>query len=132
MSIEINYKNTSLKKPSNNLVLFSDDKFSLKPLSKYITDHEFSYINDLLKISDLNKNLFVFELSKKKKIVLISIKKNIKNSDIENLGAEFYGRINYGKNCEYYINTDSIITNQENFIGYFLHGLKLKSYSFNK
>ena len=67
MSIEINYKNTSLKKPSNNLVLFSDDKFSLKPLSKYITDHEFSYINDLLKISDLNKNLFVFELSSKKK-----------------------------------------------------------------
>ncbi|MFL2889066.1 MAG: leucyl aminopeptidase [Candidatus Pelagibacter sp.] len=132
MSIEINYKNTGLKKPSNNLVLFSDDKFSLKLLNKYITDQEFSYISDLLKISDLNKNLFVFELSSKKKIVLISIKKNIKNADIENLGAEFYGRINYGKNCEYYINTDSIITNQENFIGYFLHGLKLKSYSFNK
>ena len=63
MSIEINYKNTSLKKPSNNLVLFSDDKFSLKPLSKYITDHEFSYINNLLKISNLNKNLFVFEIN---------------------------------------------------------------------
>jgi len=132
MSIKINYKNSDLKKPSNNLVLFSDDKFSLKPLKKYITDQEFSYISDLLKTSDLSKNLFVFELSSKKKIVLVSIKKNIKNSDIESLGAEFYGRINYGKNCEYFINSDSIITNQENFIGYFLHGLKLKSYSFNK
>ncbi len=132
MSIKINYKNSDLKKPSNNLVLFSDDKFSLKPLKKYITDQEFSYISDLLKTSDLSKNLFVFELSSKKKIVLVSIKKNTRNSDIENLGAEFFGRINYGKNCEYFINSDSIITNQENFIGYFLHGLKLKSYSFNK
>jgi len=132
MSIKINYKSSDLKKPSNNLVLFSDDKFSLKPLKKYITNQEFSYISDLLKTSDLTKNLFVFELSSKKKIVLVSIKKNTKNSDIENLGAEFYGRINYGKNCEYFINSDSIITNQENFIGYFLHGLKLKSYSFNK
>ena len=35
MSIKINYKNSDLKKPSNNLVLFSDDKFSLKPLKKY-------------------------------------------------------------------------------------------------
>ncbi len=132
MSIKINYKNSDLKKPSNNLVLFSDDKFSLKPLKKYITDQEFSYISDLLKTSDLSKNLFVFELSSKKKIVLVSIKKNSRNSDIENLGAEFFGRINYGKNCEYFINSDSIITNQDNFIGYFLHGLKLKSYSFNK
>ena len=75
MSIKINYKNSDLKKPSNNLVLFSDDKFSLKPLKKYITDQEFSYISDLLKTSDLSKNLFVFELSSKKKIVLVSIKK---------------------------------------------------------
>ena len=132
MPIKINYKNSTSKKPLNNLVLFTDEKFDIKPLKKHISNSEFFYINDLLKTSDLNKNLFVFELSSKKKIVLVSIKKNIKNSDIENLGAEFYGRINYGKNCEYYINTDSIITNQENFIGYFLHGLKLKSYSFNK
>ena len=85
-----------------------------------------------MKTSDLSKNLLVFELSSKKKIVLVSIKKNPRNSDIENLGAEFFGRINYGKNCEYFINSDSIIANQENFIGYFLHGLKLKSYSFDK
>ena len=93
---------------------------------------EFSYINDLLKTSDINKNLLVFELSSKKKIVLVSIKKNIRLSDIENLGAEFYGRINYGKNTNYYINSDSIIGKHKNFIGHFLHGLKLKSYEFDK
>ncbi|MDC0151284.1 leucyl aminopeptidase, partial [Candidatus Pelagibacter sp.] len=93
---------------------------------------EFSYIIDLLKSCDLSKNLFVFELSSKKKIVLVSVKKSIKISDIENLGAEFYGRINYGKNSEYFINSDSIAVNQKDFIGHFLHGLKLKSYEFKK
>jgi leucyl aminopeptidase len=132
MSIKINYSNKANAKSSANLVLFVDEKFNINPLKKHISGTEFSYINDLLKTSDLNKNLFVFELSSKKKIVLVSIKKNIKTSDIENLGAELYGRINYGKNSQYFINSDSIIDKHENFIGYFLHGLKLKSYEFNK
>jgi len=76
--------------------------------------------------------LFVFELSSKKKIVLVSIKKNIKNFDIENLGAELYGRVNYGKSSEYSLNSNTIISKYKNFIGYFLHGFKLKSYEFNK
>tara|TARA_B100001057_G_scaffold157300_1_gene157855 strand:- start:1237 stop:2637 length:1401 start_codon:yes stop_codon:yes gene_type:complete len=113
-------------------VLFVDEKFNLNPVKKHISDLEFSYINDLLKSSDLNKNLFVFEITSKKKIVLVSIKKNIKLSDIEYLGAEFYGRINSGKNTEYYLNSDGITVKNEDFLGHFLHGLKLKSYEFNK
>ena len=68
----------------------------------------------------------------KKKIVLISIKNHFKISDVENLGAEFYGRINYGKNTEYFIISDSVTSKQNNFLGHFLHGLKLKSYEFKK
>ena len=78
--------------------------------------------------SDLNKNLFVFEITSKKKIVLVSIKKNVNLSDMESLGAEFYGRINYKTNAEYYLNLDSTTLKNESFIGHFLHGLKLKSY----
>ena len=65
-------------------------------------------------------------------MILISIKKDLKSSDIENLGAEFYVRIDQNKKEDYYINTDSLNIRYENFIGYFLHGLKLKSYKFNK
>ena len=132
MTIKINYLKKKPSKLSGNLVLFVDEKFSLNGVKKHLSNLEFSYINDLLKISDLKKNLFVFELTSKKKILLFSIKKDLKNFDIENLGAEFYGRINYGKNSEYIINSDSVIGKHENFIGYFLHGLKLKSYKFNK
>ena len=89
MSIKLNYsKQTSNK--SSNLVLFCDEKYNINSLKKYLSNKEFSYIYDLLKTADLKKNLFVFEVSSKKKIVLVSIKKNLKNSNIENLGAELY------------------------------------------
>jgi leucyl aminopeptidase len=132
MSIKINYSKKTAGKSTSNLVLFSDEKFNISNLKRYISNSEFSYVNDLLKSSDLKKSMFVFEVNSKKKIVLISIKKELKSFDVENLGAEFYGLINYGKSTEYFINTDSVTSNHKNFIGYFLHGLKLKSYEFNK
>ena len=132
MAIKINYYKKTISNSSANLVLFCNEKFNIISLKKYLSNSEFSYINDLLKISDLKKHLLVFELNSKKKIVLISIKNNLKISDVESLGAEFYGRVNYGKNSDYFINSDSIISKLDNFLSHFLHGLKLKSYKFNK
>ena len=132
MSIKINYSNKPISKSSANLVFFTDEKFNIGNLKKYISSNEFSYTDDLLKESDLKKNMFIFEVNSKKKIVLISIKKDLRSFDIENLGSEFYGRVNYGKNSEYFINSESISSKYENFMCHFLHGLKLKSYEFNK
>jgi len=132
MSIKINYSNKTISKSSANLVLFTDEKFNISNLKKNISNTEFAYIKDLLKTSDLKKSIFVFEINSKKKIILISIKKEIKNFDIENLGAQFYSYINYGKNSEYFVYSESLTSKHENLIGYFLHGLKLKSYEFNK
>ena len=132
MPVKINYSKQSDKSSTINQVLFSDEKFNTKNLRKYLLNSELNYISDLLKTSDLKKNLLVFEVNSKKKIVIVSIKKNLKTSEIENLGAEFYARVNYGKNSEYLIITDSIIRKNKNFLGHFLHGVKLKSYDFNK
>ena len=132
MSIKISFKKSILGKTTSNLVLFVDEKFNTKLIKKYISNSEFSYISDLLKTNDLKKKLLIFELSSKKKVVLISIKKNIENYDIENLGADFYGLISNAKSNEYFINSDSINSINKNFIGHFLHGLKLKSYNFGK
>ena len=131
MSIQINYINNDLKKNITNLIIFTDEKFSIGNLKKYTSNAEFSYINDLLKTSDLKKDLLVFKINSKKKIILISIKKNLETSDIENLGANFYTYINYDKKSDFVVSSDSIKSNIDNFIGYFLHGLKLKSYEFN-
>ena len=132
MSIEISYSKKTISRTSANLILFTNDKFNTTNLKSHLSGPDFAYINDILKTSDLKKNLFVFEVSSKKKIILVSIKNNIKTSDIENLGAELFGRINFGKNSNYFVNSDSVFGKHDNFLGHFLHGLKLKSYEFNK
>jgi len=131
MSIQINYKGFKIKKKSNNLVLFVDEKFNINGLKKHILDTEFSYISDLLKTNDLKKDLLFFEINSKKTIFLVAIKKDIKISEIENLGAKFHSFINYDKKNEYFVDSNTINNNIKNFVGYFLHGLKLKSYEFN-
>ena len=125
MSIQINYKNNSEKKSLANLVLFADEKFNINGLKKYLSNSEFSYIFDLLKNSDLKKDLLFFEINSKKTIFLVSIKKDLKISDIENLGAKFHSYINYDKKNDYFVNSETINSKIENFVGYFLHGLKL-------
>jgi len=131
MALQINYKTNSSKKISSNLVLFVDEKFNINGLKKNISSSELSYISDLLKNSDLKKDLLVFKINSKKTIFLVSIKKDIKTSDIENLGAKFHGYLNYNKKSEYFVNADTVNSKIKNFAGYFLHGIKLKSYEFN-
>jgi leucyl aminopeptidase len=114
MSIKINYKNNILKKSSKNLILFVGEGFDISSLKKYLSNIEFSYINDLLKNSNLKKDILFFEINSQKKIFLVSIKKNLKNSEIENLGAKFHGYVNYDKNNDYSINSDTINDKKEN------------------
>ena len=132
MTVQINYKSPSSKIKATNLVLFVDEKFNIKGLKKHISTYEFSYISDLLKSNDLKKDLLFFEINSKKSLFLVSIKKDLKTSEAENLGAKFHKHISYDKKNSYLINLDTVDTKIENFAGHFLHGLKLKSYEFNK
>ena len=132
MSIKLNYLKKFISKPTGNMVLFSDEKFKTNELKKYLSNSEFSYINDLLKSIDFKKNLYVFELTSKRNIILVSIKKDLKISDIEKLGAEFFGRVNHGVNKDYFLISDTIKNKNNNFLCHFLHGAKLKSYVFKK
>jgi leucyl aminopeptidase len=131
MTVQIIYKNSNPKINLTNLVLFVDENFNLSDINKYISSSEFSYISDLLKNSDLKKDLLVFEINSKKTIYLVSVKKDTKVFDIENLGAKFHGYINYDKKKAYFVNSDTASSKIKNFVGHFLHGIKLKSYEFN-
>ena len=132
MTITINYKNNVPKKESFNQVLFVDEKFNISSLKKYVSSMEYSYIFDLLKTKDLKKKIISFDINSRKKIVLVSLKKNLTSSNVENLGAKFYNLLKDIKQTEYCINSDTISGQLKNVVGYFLHGLKLKSYSFEK
>ena len=132
MSVKINYSKKINTKSSQNLVLFTNEKFGISGFKKYLRDNEILYINDILKTSDLKKKLLVFDISSRKKIVLVSIKNNLKVSDIENLGADFFERAKQYKQNEFSLISDSVLAKHEDFLGHFLHGLKLKSYEFKK
>ncbi len=132
MSVKINYKNSLPKINSSNLVLFTDENFNISSLKKYISHSEQSYISDLLKTKDVKKKIQFFDINSKRKIILISLKKNLKSSDLENLGASFYDQFKNFKQNQYHLVSDTSPNHLRNASGYFLHGLKLKSYSFEK
>ena len=132
MSIKVKYTNKSAAKPTSNIVLFCGGEYKINYLNKYLSKTEFNYISDLLKTSDLKKSFLTFNINSKKKIILISLKKDAKLFDVENIGAEFYKSINYGKSTEYFIISDSVESKLDNFLIHFIHGLKLKSYEFKK
>jgi len=132
MSVHINYNSNYSKRNSENLVLFVDDLLSISSLEKLISTKEYSYISDLVSISDKKKKIVTFSINSKKKIILITKGKEITNSEAESLGAKFYDHFKNTKQENFKINTDTISNKSKNFIGYFLHGMKLKSYNFQK
>ena len=133
MSVNINYSKKLKNEKASNLILFTNEKFNINSLKKNISNSEIAYVSDLLKTNDTKKNLLTFEINSKKRIVLISIKSNLKISEIENLGAKFFSNTKQEKNnSEYFLISDTIAGGHNNFLGHFLHGVKLKSYEFNK
>ena len=131
MSVTINYKKNSKKKTSN-LVLFVNENFKISNLKKYLSGSEYSFISDLLIITNKEKEIVSYDISSKKKIILVVLKKKMTSSAAENLGAKFYESFKNFKQNHVNLNSDSAQNTLRNFIGHFLHGLKLKSYTFNK
>ncbi len=132
MSIVISYKKKSSSTKLDNLLFFVDEKYNLSSLKKYFIKSEFSFMEDILKSRNLSKRIMSIDLSSKKKILLISIKSNTSTSQIENLGAECFNYLKDFKQKEYQINSEVMPVKLKNVVGYFLHGLKLKSYVFEK
>ena len=132
MNVQINYNSSSSKKNLKNKLFFVDQSLKIQLLKKFINNKEYLYVSDLLKNTDNKKNITLFEFSSNQSIILIKIKKNIKNFEIENLGGEFFNFIKGLNKKDFIINSDSISLKIKSLIGYFLHGVKLKSYKFEK
>ena len=132
MNIKIIFKSQVSAKSNRNLLLFVDERFNITGLKKHIPNSEYSYISDLLNKKDTKKKIITFDISSTKKIILVSIKKNFTESDAENLGAKCYDILNELKETQYIVNSDTIPNGYKNITGFFLHGIKLKSYKFEK
>ena len=131
MTIKINYKSGKI---SQNSIIFVNEKFNVSSLKKSLKSSEYNQILDLIKSKNLKKKILIFELNSKKKIFLVSVNKNILNSDAVNLGAKLYDVIKEFNSKEYDLNTNTLgnIASATDIVGNFLHGVILKSYSFEK
>jgi len=131
MIININYNKAISNKLISNYALFSRENYNINFLKNYFSDLEITSIKEIIKNINLKKNIISFNLNSKKKIFLINIKKNINNYEIENLGAEFCEFIKDLSIKNLFIGAQTLEKENKNFISYFLHGLKLRSYEFN-
>jgi leucyl aminopeptidase len=132
MSVQISYNKNLSSKSSVNKVLFIDEKYKILSLKKYLSSKELNCVSDLLRSKDIKKPILNFDISSKVKIILVSIKSDIKSSELENLGAKFYDIFKASVINNFNVNSDTAPKNKTYVVGYFLHGLKLKSYRFEK
>ena len=91
MSVQVIYKNKAKLSSPGVIALFGNEKFQIKNLKSSFSKIEASYIEKISKNKNNTKeNIISFNLNDKTTIILISIKKNLKGSDVEALGAQFY------------------------------------------
>ena len=72
------------------------------------------------------KKIISYDISSKKRIILVSLKKYITNSDVENLGASFYDKFKNNKINEFNLNSDTLSTQQKFSFIHKISGSKLK------
>jgi len=133
MTIKIEYKKKIDFTNVPLLVLFVTDNFKLKNIERLFNNTELEYIKDIIKKTNTQKNIISFNLNSKRKIILANIDDNISISNAQSFGAELldYLKKNNFTDVNLYWN-ESAGNVKDNFIHHFLHGLRLKSYEFNK
>ena len=94
MSVQVVYKNKAKSGNLGVIALFADEKFRIKNTNGFLSKNETSYIERILKNKKNTKeNIVFFNINEKTTVILISLKKDLKSFDVENLGAVFYNFI---------------------------------------
>ena len=132
MGVQVSYNKKLSLKNAINKVLFIDENYKILRLKSFLSSREYNVVSDLLKSKDHKDKILSFDINSKVKIILVSLKNNFTNSDLENLGAKFYDIFKSSKVKVFQINSNTTPKNKDSVVGYFLHGLILKSYKFEK
>ena len=127
-------KLTNISKLSGCIAFFTNEKSEITHLKKYLSSSEHKNLNVLLKNKNKKKkDLLSFDLNPNQKIILISLKKNQKANEIEKCGAKLTDFLNNDGAGNVYVISDTISVNSKSDAIYeFLHGMRLKSYSFDR
>ena len=133
MSVQVVYKNKGKSSNSGVIALFANEVFQVKDPLRFMSGNESSFVQKILKNKKNNKDKIIsFNISEKTTVIVIAVKKDLNDHGIENLGASFFNFVKKNSLKEISIVSDSLNSKAGvDFIGSFIHGLKLKSYEFN-
>ena len=136
MSIKISIKKNFNDKLVKNLVLFCDEKYKIFGLSQLSINNQKKIINQSVLSNNLKDKKFLsFNINPNQKIILIKIKNKFNQTDIEKIGAKFFNFIKSNSILSSVFFEQNIFDlSQKNkyFLDDFLHGVRLKSYLFDK
>ena len=124
-------KSANLNNLSGCIIFFANSKFEIKNIKSLLSSLQNNLIKKNLKNNNKKKEIFSFDISHSQKIIIYSIKNN--KSSFEKNGAkllEFFKNQNLAK---IHIFGDTIEnSNNIKCLHELIHGMKLKSYSFDK
>ena len=90
MTIQVVYKNKDKSGNQDVIAVFADEKFQIKNTSDFFSKNETSSLERILKNKKNTKEKIIsFNINEKTTVILISLKKDLKSFDVENLGAVF-------------------------------------------
>ena len=124
-------KSAKLDNLSGSIIFFANEKSEIKNINKILNQTQYNLFKKNLKNNKKKKEIFSFDISYNQKIIIFSLKKN--ENSYEKAGArlfEFFKNENLNK-----INIfgDTIEnSNKIKCLHELAHGIKLKSYSFDK
>ncbi len=136
MSIKISFKKNIANKYIKNYVLFTGEDFKINSLNKLFSQKDSNFVVKAIKSSvTKNNDILIFNFNSQQKIILIKLKNNQSTLDNEKKGAKFFNFIKQNSLQQLtFLEANIKNTNSSNkfFLEEFLHGLELKSYTFNR
>ena len=124
-------KFVKLNKLSGAIIFFANEKFEIKNINNFLSTSQKDLFNKNQKKNSKKKNIFTFDLNHNQKIIIFSVKK--KNNSFEKNGAQIYEFLKKESLFNIHIFAETIESvNKSNSLHELVHGMRLKSYSFDK
>ena len=124
-------KFVKLNKLSGAIIFFANEKFEIKNINNFLSTSQKDLFNKNQKKNSKKKNIFTFDLNHNQKIIVFSVKK--KNNSFEKNGAQIYEFLKKESLFNIHIFAETIESvNKSNSLHELVHGMRLKSYSFDK
>ncbi len=132
MIIKEKYTNSAkLNTLSGTIIFFANKKFEIKNISKLLNSSQTDLLKKNLKNNIKKKEIFSFDISHNQKIIIYSINNN--EDSFEKNGAKLYEFFKKENLNKIYVYGDTIEnSNNIKCLHELIHGMKLKSYTFDK